>query len=178
LSCLAWVGERRGARADNHTADSPARLRLTLVFGWQIVEVSSTMNRQTIQEQLQGAVDTFTGRVFSVFGEALLAFVSEINAGLDELKPAGSGDRPRTRVQPAVSPFASASSRRTVDELEIVGKQVLKLLQQRGAGMRIEEINRTLGTNTRQLMRLIKMLLHAKKLKKTGQRRSTTYFAA
>jgi hypothetical protein len=137
------------------------------------------MNRQNIQEQLQGAVDTFTGKVFAVFGEAVLALVTEINAGLDQLKPAGSGRRTRG-LQP-LSPAAistSTSSRRSVDELVVTGKHVLKLLQQRGQGMRIEEINRTLGTNTRQLMRPIKMLLQEKKLKKTGQRRSTTYFAA
>jgi hypothetical protein len=137
------------------------------------------MNRQNIQQQLQGAVDTFTGKVVTVLVDALATFAAEINAGLDQLKPAGSGKPPRSNVQPSTVAFSTdTSSRRTTDELEIAGKQVLKLLQQRAAGMRIEEINRTLGTNTRQLMRPIKMLLQAKKLKKTGQRRSTTYFAA
>lgn len=137
------------------------------------------MNRQNIQEQLQGAVDTFTGQVLATFSEALTAFVAEINAGLDQLKPAGSGKRARVVLVTAAAPIpASQSSRRTVDELVLAGKQVVKLLQQRGTGMRIEQINRALGTDTRQLMRPIKMLLQEKKIKKTGQRRSTTYFAA
>jgi hypothetical protein len=143
------------------------------------VEIYLTMYRPHIQEQLQGALDTFTGKVFTVFGETLVAFVTEINAGLDQLKPAGSAQRPRTSVQPSPATLAAAtSSRRTTDELEVAGKQVLKLLQQHSEGLRIEEINRALGTNTRQLMRPIKMLLQQKTLKKTGQRRSTTYFAA
>jgi hypothetical protein len=137
------------------------------------------MNRQNTQEQLQGAVDTFTVRIFTLLGEALTAFVTEINQGLDQLKPAGPGIRPRSGAPAALAPPpAGTSSRRTTDDLVAAGKQVLKLLQQRSGGMRIEEINRAIGTDTRQLMRPIKMLLQDRKLRKTGQRRSTTYFAA
>jgi len=137
------------------------------------------MNRQNFQEQLQGAVDTFTVKVFNVFVEALTVFVTDINEGLDQLKPDSTRKRPLLNAPPPLGELsAGTSSRRTIDELAVAGKQVVKLLQQQGGGMRIEEINRALGTSTRQLMRPVKMLLQEKRIKKTGQRRSTTYFAA
>jgi len=43
--------------------------------------------------------------------------------------------------------------------------------------MRIEEINKALGTSTRELMRPIKKLLSTGQIQKRGDRRSTTYFA-
>lgn len=44
-------------------------------------------------------------------------------------------------------------------------------------GLRIEEINRELGTNTKDLALPMKKLIAAKQIKALGQRRATKYFA-
>ena len=44
-------------------------------------------------------------------------------------------------------------------------------------GLRIEQINKELGTSTKDLALPIRKLLAAKAIKTTGQRRSTKYFA-
>ncbi len=70
------------------------------------------------------------------------------------------------------------SGRRSVKELDNAAERVHRFLKREGRGMRIEEINKALGTNTRELMRPIKKLLADKKIERRGERRSTTYFAS
>jgi hypothetical protein len=55
---------------------------------------------------------------------------------------------------------------------------VVKLLTANKAkGWRVEQINKELGTTTRDLMRPISKLLAEGKIRKQGERRATTYFA-
>ncbi|MCU0691243.1 MAG: DNA-binding protein, partial [Polyangiaceae bacterium] len=72
---------------------------------------------------------------------------------------------------------AEKRNRRSANELDSVGDEVVKLLTSTKRGMRVEEINKALGTNTRQLMRPIQKLLGGGKINKSGERRATTYFA-
>ncbi len=69
------------------------------------------------------------------------------------------------------------SGRRSNKELDLAATRVEKLLKSEKRGLRIEEINRRLGTSTRELMRPIKHLLSSERIRRRGQRRSTTYFA-
>jgi predicted transcriptional regulator len=45
-------------------------------------------------------------------------------------------------------------------------------------GLRIEQINRALGTRTAELRLPLRKLIAAKQIKTKGQRRATRYFAA
>jgi len=45
-------------------------------------------------------------------------------------------------------------------------------------GLRIEEINKQLGTTTKLLMRPMLKVVEEGKIKKTGEKRATTYFPA
>jgi hypothetical protein len=100
-------------------------------------------------------------------------------------KPAAKAVKPNAKpakqaasAKPAPKPAPSATNgRRTVSELDAAADRVQKLLSSRTGGMRIEEINKQLGTSTKELMRPIKKLLASNAIRKSGERRSTTYFA-
>jgi hypothetical protein len=55
---------------------------------------------------------------------------------------------------------------------------VTKLVKSRPKGLRAEEIRKMLGLDVREVPRILKEGLAKKKLRSTGQKRATTYFAA
>lgn len=85
---------------------------------------------------------------------------------------------PKKAAKKVAKPIPKKSGRRSNKELDQAADVVVKFLKEQGREMRIEEINKALGTSTRELMRPIKKLLANKKIQKRGERRSTTYFAS
>lgn len=69
---------------------------------------------------------------------------------------------------------AGAGARRTV-----ANEELLRAISQGGAaGLRMEEIGKSMNVSTKSLVRPMKALLAAKKVKRAGQARGTTYRAA
>jgi hypothetical protein len=83
-------------------------------------------------------------------------------------RPAGSPNKPISE--------ADRRNRRSTNELDRTGDDILRLLTTTRTSMRVEEINRRLGTNTKQLMRPIQKLLSGGQIRKDGERRATVYF--
>lgn len=139
------------------------------------------MNREHLRIQIQQAADHFTDQVVSYFGEALATLAQDLSLELQLASlgtPAAATVRAkRTSSRQARALRSNKPGRRSARELNSVANRVVELLQSREQGMRIEEINRALGTSTRELMRPIRTLLANSQIRKTGQRRSTTYFA-
>ena len=110
------------------------------------------------------------------------AAAKPIKAAPKAAKPAAKPAKAAPKAaKPAAKPAKAAKARggrRTAEELEQFGKRVFDLLKQRPQGLRIEQINRELGTSTSDLMRPIKKMLDEKRLTKKGDRRATVYFAS
>ena len=70
----------------------------------------------------------------------------------------------------------SRGEKRSATSLAATQDKVISFIAKH-PGLRIEEINRELGTSTKDLALPIRKLLAAKAIKTTGQRRSTKYFA-
>ncbi len=66
--------------------------------------------------------------------------------------------------------------KRTSDELEGLSEKFVEYVRD-NPGMRIEQINKQLGTSTKDLALPIRKLIADGTLKVKGQKRSTTYFA-
>jgi len=66
--------------------------------------------------------------------------------------------------------------KRTSDELEGLSEKFVEYVRD-NPGMRIEQINKQLGTSTKDLALPIRKLIAEGALKVKGQKRSTTYFA-
>jgi len=138
------------------------------------------MNTNDIQSKIQIAATRFTDEVMAVFGEAFASVISEfsIKAPVARApKAAARRGRPAAAPKKSAAPKAGKRERRSESTIMEVGGRVIKLLQGNKKGLRIEQINKALGTTTRQLARPIQKLLSTKKLRKSGERRATTYFA-
>ena len=146
------------------------------------------MSPEEVREKIRAAAVNFTEEVSAIFGEAFAAVAAEFQSGATRstsAKTTTSRSKP-ARPKPAIRSTATVASkpkkrtnkrnRRTLNELERVSNEVIKLLSTENRSMRIEEINSRLGTTTRQLMRPIQRLLKQGRIKKSGERRATTYF--
>jgi hypothetical protein len=144
-----------------------------------LVASSPTMNHD-IQSKIQQAAARFTDEILAVFSEAFLGVVSDLSnvAPAKRKGPAGRGKPLAAKRASAEAPRTGKRERRSGDDLAKTGERVTKLLSTHKKGMRIEEINRQLGTTTKLLMRPMLKLLEEGKIKKTGEKRATTYFPA
>lgn len=123
---------------------------------------------------------------------AVQGFVSQITelarrAALDTLESAFGGKAGRSQGTPAavVRPIAGVGlpgrprggrgAKRTAEDLEALSKQVASFVQA-NPGLRIEQINKELGTKTKDLALPIRKLIADKVISAKGQKRSTTYF--
>jgi hypothetical protein len=160
-------------------------LSFVLVIAGAPVEFSALMSPEDLRNKIRAAAVKFTEELIAVFGDAFA------NAAADFMsvsKPrtvarAVAGRRRVVQARKAISgpkgrKVASKRARRSGDELEKAGDGVVRLLSANKKGLRVEEINKALGTNTRELMRPIQKLLGEGKIRKSGERRATTYFVA
>jgi hypothetical protein len=65
--------------------------------------------------------------------------------------------------------------KRTAEELDTLESSFIEFVTA-NPGLRVEQINKQLGTNTKELMLPIRKLLASNKIKTEGQKRSTKYF--
>lgn len=113
------------------------------------------------QTNINSAVQDFVSRIADLARQAAISTVSGINftAPNADAAPASKG----------------ASAKRSPEALEQLSENFAAFVKA-NPGMRIEQINKALGTTTRALALPIRKLLAEGALKVKGQKRSTTYF--
>jgi hypothetical protein len=135
----------------------------------------------TLQSQLNELARTFA--------EQLVATLR--SASLDELVSTGSAvgnhRAPRASIGKTVpisaarSPKASRANgrlpRRSAEEIQAELDKIVALVKKHKEGLRAEEIRSNLGMQSKEMPRILKEGLSAKKLTSKGQKRATTYFA-
>jgi hypothetical protein len=121
--------------------------------------------------------------------QAFVAQISELarRAALDTLEAAFGGGAARSlgaAVTAAVAthraphvgrPRGGRGAKRTAEDLEALSGQVASFVKAQ-PGLRIEQINKELGTTTKDLALPIRKLLADNVITSKGQKRSTTYF--
>lgn len=80
-------------------------------------------------------------------------------------------------VRPVGRPRGRRGEKRTSEALEQVSKSLVAFVRQ-NPGLRVEQINRKLGTTTKDLALPIRRLIATGLLNAKGKRRSTTYHPA
>jgi hypothetical protein len=119
----------------------------------------------------------------SAFADGLLRALR--NTSLDEIL-AESGSRAARR--PARAKASSGTTltpkhrggrlaRRSPNQIAKVVDALVAVLKSAKQGMRSEELQKALSIEKKALVRPIAEALHAKKIRKTGQKRATKYFA-
>jgi hypothetical protein len=91
---------------------------------------------------------------------------------------AAIGGRERDSSPKAKTTNAGRLARRSAEDVAKAVDQVVALVKQSKTGLRSEDIKKRLGFDRREIPRILKTGLETKKLRATGQKRATTYFAA
>jgi hypothetical protein len=140
------------------------------------------MSPDELRNRIRIAATQFTDDVIAVFTETFAAAAAQFSGAPRKARaakaapvrhaPAGK----KTRVAKKAKRASGKRIRRSTAALAKAGDQVLKLLASNRKGLRIEAINKAIGTTTRELMRPVQKLLDEKKIRKVGERRATTYF--
>jgi len=125
----------------------------------------------------------------SVITALALSFANDVlaavrGASLEDIIETGSLETARTTPRaprssestPKKPRKAGRLARRSDDDIEKMAKHIVELVGSKG--MRAEEIRSKLGLLPKEMPRVLKDGLAAKKLTSKGQKRATTYFAA
>jgi hypothetical protein len=116
----------------------------------------------TAVPRLEGVVREFVARLEGVVKEEIR---DRLERGLGNgrgAKSGGNGD------------YRAKGEKRSADEIEALEAKFLEYVGKH-PGLRIEQINKELGTSTKDLMLPIRKLIAAKRLKTEGERRATKY---
>src|SRR5687767_9710581 len=111
-------------------------------------------------------------------------FVAQITelarrAAIDTLETALSGSRRgggAAAAAPGLGRVRGRGAKRSADELDKLAEAFASFVKE-NPGLRIEQINKQLGTTTKDLALPIRKLLGEGTIHAKGQKRSTTYFA-
>ena len=134
----------------------------------------------TLQSQLDALAANFAKAIIAALQGASLQELVSSDGGR------GSGGRtPRTERSvaspgPTVSRAAPRKPgrlpRRSADEIAATLNKIVLLVKTHKTGMRAEEIRSKLGMQAKEMPRILKAGIAAKKLSTKGQKRATTYF--
>jgi hypothetical protein len=134
------------------------------------------MNTGDFQQKIDLAVERLVEEVTEIARRAALQAMQlwfaphEVASKPSMSKPSVSAPvlrRPRGRGRP----------KRTGEELEALSQRLVAFVMN-NPGLRIEQINRKLGTTTKDLALPIRKLTAEGVIRTRGQKRATTYFAA
>lgn len=118
-----------------------------------------------LQSDIQRLVDGFVAQVTELARRA----------AMDTLENALGRSGAKGAVSSRVGRGRGRGAKRTASELEKMQDEFLAFVT-KNPGLRIEQINKEIGTNTKDLALPIRKLLADGSLKAKGKKRSTTYF--
>ena len=119
------------------------------------------------QTEVQKLVDDFVAQLGELWRRQAIDSLTGMDGGRGRGRSAGAGlalGRPRGR-----------GAKRTADELEQLADSFVEFVT-KNPGLRIEQINKQLGTSTKDLALPIRKLLADGVVKAKGKKRSTAYF--
>lgn len=124
----------------------------------------------TPQDKIAEMAKRFTDELISVAREELVQMLGGQSGAATSRREGSSTGKGRATSR-------SKGTKRAPEHLEALQTKVLNFVK-KSPGLRIEQINKELGTRTKELQLPIKKLLAAKAIRANGKRRSTKYFAA
>lgn len=132
------------------------------------------MDQNALRNAILDSASRFADEIMQLYSEAF----ESVAAGLRRASPAATPTRqsappPPPPPAPPRRTTRTGRVRPTAAELE---ERVYKLIANNRSGMRAREINRYLGTTSRELERPLGSLVNKGRIRKTGQSSATTYF--
>lgn len=130
---------------------------------------------ENLREQIFQVVNNFLTTVQQLTAQHTAQVLQETFSSLNGNKQRASSTASASASASASAP-SSRGAKRGADELEQLSKRFFQFVQD-NPGLRIEQINKQLGTTTTELALPIRKLVASGGLTVRGQKRSTTYFA-
>ena len=135
-----------------------------------------------LSEKIKQLAATFADDVIEVFEAEMRDRMTNALSALGAT--GGSGDTEVRRGRPAKTPKTGKKAksegrlpRRSLEEIQAVVADVVKLVSKHPDGLRSETIRTELDLDVREVPRVLKEGLTMGALKSTGQKRATVYFA-
>ena len=133
------------------------------------------------QNEMNRTVQSFVAQITELARRAAIDTLESAFGGRAARGPAGSWAA-GTASAAATTPVAARAGRprargakRSPEDLEALSEQLGSFVKA-NPGLRIEQINKQLGTTTKDLALPIRKLIAAGAISSKGQKRSTTYF--
>ncbi len=148
--------------------------------GWQVVPRNPAMPTTPIDSALRARIDAFTAEITALVRASALEAVHNALGATLTITPAKRGPG-RPAKSGAPSPIAAPKRRgrpakRTPEDVAMTGEAVVAYVA-KNPGQSVEQIGKALGQKTKELALPVIRMIEAKKLKTTGQKRGTRYFA-
>ena len=139
----------------------------------------------SLQSQLNQLASSFTHAVIEAIREVSLEELVAETGGLKGMPrvPAmasarGRGRAPRRQTGPSRRSSSRRLKRRSRNEIQKALGDIVSLVENRPRGMRAEQIRIELGMEAKEMPRILGEGLATRRLRKRGQKRATTYYAA
>lgn len=134
-----------------------------------------TSLKTTIEQLAKSFAD---GVLTAIRTASLEDILAESGRGGSRAAVAAMGARaPAAKAPAAKKGKGGRLARRSPEQLAQVVTAIVSALEKAKSGLRSEELQRTLGLSKKEITGPINEALAGKKIRKTGERRSTTYFA-
>jgi hypothetical protein len=124
-------------------------------------------------DQISQLVDNFVAQVSALARRAAMdALEGALDAPTSARPSSRAGARPSSTLK--LAPFASGT-KRPADEIESMKARLLDYINE-NPGQRVEQINKALGTKTKDVALPLKKMITNGTIRSTGARRATAYF--
>jgi hypothetical protein len=132
----------------------------------------------TLRASIESLASDFAkGVLAAIHGASLEEILGEGASRRGPGRPRGS--RRATRASaPAQRGRGRKRIRRSAKDIAAVAERIVSFVGKHPKGLRAEQIRKELGIAKNAWMKPLGLALGSKKLRKTGEKRSTTYFAA
>lgn len=134
-----------------------------------------------LQRAIADLAQNFAAQVVKAIGTASLQDIAALTGGAAapsraRTAPAAAPAAPAKAAPAAASRRGGSRRRRTADDLAALGGRIVDLLKTNSGGMRAEAIRDQLNVPRKELPRVFAQLVSSGAVKKSGQKRATTYF--
>ena len=130
----------------------------------------------TLEAQLTALTQEFVARLVEAIRNASFAEVASLSAGAP--RRAADSSRPRQAATRAIAGSKPGRPRQTASHRAEMGERVVEALRGSSAPMGVRALSSELGVSPDRLAVPLKELRTAGKIRKHGDKRSTTYSAA
>jgi hypothetical protein len=131
----------------------------------------------TLRDNIAQLANDFATQILAAVRTASLDDIAALAGGRGRVAAAAGPARPAAGGGRGRAAAGGGRRRRSREDIDALGGQILELLQANPDGLRAEQIRAELGVPRRELPRALAAIVENGSARKQGEKRATTYFA-